>query len=158
MPSLRLANFPDGVAEILDVGEALVHGGEADVGHLVELAQFLHHHFAQAARIDFALAEPISGAAERLNGFAGAQASAELANRMTAMIGAGIVVTAPGRPADSAAYLARIRLDQVNAAFRAAWAAPGRLVHVAHGRAIDGGEARLAEAWAASQRRPVEAP
>ena len=42
--------------------------------------------------------------------------------------------TAPGRPATPPPYLARIRLDEVNAAFRAAWAAPGRLVHVAHDR------------------------
>ena len=69
----------------------------------------------------------------------------------------GIIATAPGRPADTAAYLRRIRLDEVNAAFRAAWAAPGRLVHVAHDRAIEGGEARLADAWAASQQHPVAA-
>jgi zinc protease len=117
-----------------------------------ELRRALLHGFSQA-ELDVAL----SREAERLNGFAGAQASAELANRMTAMIGAGIVVTAPGRPADSAAYLSRIRLDQVNAAFRAAWGAPGRLVHVAHDRAIEGGEARLAEAWAASGRRALPA-
>ncbi|HYI46882.1 MAG TPA: insulinase family protein [Allosphingosinicella sp.] len=116
------------------------------------LRSVLVHGFSQA-ELDIAL----SREAERLNGIAAPQASADLANRMAAMAGAGIIVTAPGRPADSAAYLARIRLDQVNAAFRAAWAAPGRLVHVAHGRAIDGGESRLAEAWAASRRRPVAA-
>ena len=93
---------------------------------------------------------------ERLAALGAPQTSAELANRIAAMAGAGIIVTAPGSPAGSAAYLARIRLDAVNAAFRAAWAAPGRLVHVAHDRAIDGGEARLAEIWAASAARPVE--
>lgn len=117
-----------------------------------ELRRVLLHGFSQA-EFDIAL----SREAERLNGFTAAQTSAELANRITAMTGAGIIVTAPGRPADSAAYLARIRLDEVEAAFRAAWAAPGRLVHVAHHRAIDGGEAGLAEAWTASLRRPVEA-
>jgi hypothetical protein len=76
---------------------------------------------------------------------------------MTAMAGADIIVTSYGRPADSIAYLARIRLEAVNAAFRAAWSAPGRLVHVAHDRAIEGGEARLAEIWAASERRAVAA-
>jgi len=117
-----------------------------------ELRRALQYGFSQA-ELDIAL----SREAERLNGAAAPQTSAELANRMTAMIGAGIIVTAPGRPSDSAAYLARIRLDEVNSAFRAAWAPPGRLVHVAHGRGIDGGEARLADAWAASQRQPVEA-
>jgi len=67
------------------------------------------------------------------------------------------VPTAPGRPADSAAYLARIRLGDVNEALRASWAAPGRLVHVSHDRPIEGGEARLAEIWAASARRPAAA-
>lgn len=117
-----------------------------------ELRRALLHGFSQA-ELDIAL----SREAERLNSAAAPQASAELANRIVAMVGAGVVITAPGRPADGAAYLARIRLDQVNAAFRAAWAAPGRLVHVAHDRAIEGGEARLAEAWAASRRRPVAA-
>lgn len=115
-----------------------------------ELRRALLHGFSQA-ELDVALARE----AERLAGIAAPQTSAELADRMTAMAGAGIVVTAPGRPADSAAYLARIRVDAVNAAFRAAWSAPGRLVHVAHDRAIEGGEARIAEAWAASERRPV---
>ena len=115
-----------------------------------ELRRAILHGFSQA-ELDIAL----SREAERLGAVAAPQTSAELANRITAMVGAGIIVTAPGRPADTAAYLARIRLDAVNATFRAAWAAPGRLVHVAHDRAIEGGEARLAEIWAASQRRPV---
>jgi zinc protease len=115
-----------------------------------ELRRALLHGFGQA-ELDVALARE----AERLGGIAAPRTSAELADRMTAMAGAGIIMTAPGRPADSAAYLARIRLDAVNAAFRAAWSAPGRLVHVAHGRAIEGGEARLAEAWAASEREAV---
>jgi len=117
-----------------------------------ELRRALLHGFSQA-ELDIAL----SREAERLSGSAAPQTSAELANRIAAMAGAGIVPTAPGRPADSAAYLARIRLEAVNAAFRAAWAAPGRLVHVAHDRAVEGGEARLAEAWSASLQRPVAA-
>jgi zinc protease len=115
-----------------------------------ELRRALLHGFNQA-ELDIALARE----AERLNAIVAPQSSAALADRMTAMIGEGIVVTAAGRPADSAAYLARIRLDAVNAAFRAAWAAPGRLIHVSHDRAIEGGEARLAEAWAASAARPL---
>ncbi len=115
-----------------------------------ELRRALLHGFGQA-ELDIAL----SREGERLARLAAPRTSAELADWIIALVGAGIVVTAPGRPADSAAYLARIRLDDVNAAFRAAWAAPGRLVHVSHPRAIEGGEARLAQAWAASQQRPV---
>ena len=117
-----------------------------------ELRRALLHGFSQAE-----LDAHLRFEAERLATLAAPQTSAELANRIAAMAGAGIVVTAPGRPADSAAYLARIRLDAVNAAFRAAWAAPGRLIHVAHDREIAGGEARLAEIWAASAGRPLEA-
>ena len=70
----------------------------------------------------------------------------------------GVVPTAPGPAADTAAYLARIRLDAVNAAFRAAWAPPGRLVHVAHDRPIEGGETMLAQAWAAGAPCPTSTP
>lgn len=86
---------------------------------------------------------------ERLDGFSAPETSSELANRLTEMVGIGIVPTQPARPADTRAYLANIRLDAVNAAFRAAWAAPGRLVHVANDRPIEGGEAALAQVWAA---------
>ena len=70
------------------------------------------------------------------------------------MTGMGVVPTAPGRPQDTRAYLARIRLDAVNAAFRAAWAGPGWRVHVAHDRAIEGGEASLAQIWNATPPCP----
>jgi len=86
---------------------------------------------------------------ERLAAFIAPETSSELANRLTEMIGMGVVPTAPGRTADTQAYLARIRIDAVNAAFRAAWAAPGRLVHVANDRVIEGGEAALARVWGA---------
>src|SRR5688572_3032358 len=55
--NLLLADFADRVPEIVDVGEAAVDGGEADVGDLVELAQLLHHHLAQPAGVDLALAQ-----------------------------------------------------------------------------------------------------
>ena len=60
----------------------------------------------------------------------------------------------PARPEDTRAYLAAIRLDAVNAAFRAAWAAPGRRVHLSHDRPIEGGEAAVAAAWAAAAPCP----
>ena len=102
------------------------------------------------------LAVALEGERQRLAAFAGPETSATIADRLTRMAGLGIVPTIPGSAADTQAYLARIRLEDVNAAFRAAWGAPGRLVHVSHSRAIEGGEAALAEAWAAGAPCPVQ--
>jgi zinc protease len=93
------------------------------------------------------LAVALEGEAQRLAAFAGPETSSAIADRLTRMAGLGIVPTIPGSDADTQAYLARIRLEDVNAAFRAAWSAPGRLVHLTHSRTIEGGEAALAEAW-----------
>lgn len=117
-----------------------------------ELRCALRHGFSQD-ELDIAL----SREAERLAAFTAPETSAALADRLTEMVGRAIVPTAPGRPADTQAYLARIRLDAVNAAFRAAWAPPGRLVHVAHDRPIEGGDAALARAWAAGYPCPAAA-
>jgi zinc protease len=103
------------------------------------------------------LAIALEREAERLAAFTAPETSAEIANRLTAMAGMGVVPTAPGRPSDTAAYLAAIRLDSVDAAFRAAWAAPGRLVHLSHDRPIEGGERAAAEAWAAGAPCPAVA-
>jgi zinc protease len=91
---------------------------------------------------------------ERLAAFRAPETSTAIADRLTEMVGMGVVPTAPGRAEDTRAYIGRIRLDAVNAAFRAAWAAPGRLVHVAHDRPIEGGEAAVARAWAAGAPCP----
>jgi zinc protease len=96
----------------------------------------------------------LSREAERLAAFTAPETSSTLADRLTEMTGMGVVPTAPARPADTAAYLRRIRLDAVNAAFRAAWAAPGRRVHVAHDRPIEGGETAVAAVWAAGAPCP----
>jgi zinc protease len=101
------------------------------------------------------LAVALTGEGERLGALAGPETSREVADRLTRMAGLGIVPTVPGSAADTAAYLARVRLGEVNAAFRAAWAAPGRLVHVSHDRAIEGGEAALAQVWAAGASCPA---
>lgn len=84
---------------------------------------------------------------ERLGAFRGAETSTTLADRLVEMVGMGVVPTAPGRPEDTRAYLAGIRLDQINTAFRAAWAAPGWRVHLAHDRPIEGGEAAVVQTW-----------
>ena len=53
--SLRPLDFLDRVAEIMDILETSINRGKPDVGHLVELVEFLHHHFADLARGDFTL-------------------------------------------------------------------------------------------------------
>ena len=50
-------HFLDGVLEIVHALEAAIDGGETDIGDLVEPAQLPHHHLADAARLDLALAE-----------------------------------------------------------------------------------------------------
>jgi zinc protease len=100
------------------------------------------------------LAIELERESERLAAFRGPEPSSALADRLVEMIGMGVVPTAPARPEDTRAYLARIRLDQVNAAFRAAWAAPGRRVHLSHDRPVEGGEAAVAAAWAAAAPCP----
>ena len=76
--------------------------------------------------------------------------SAALADAIVDAAGRGIVFTEPADPAASAAYLARVRLADVNAAFKAAWASPARLIFVSHDRRIAGGEAAIAGTWHAA--------
>jgi hypothetical protein len=61
-------------------------------------------------------------------------------------VGRGLVFTQPGGPAATAAYLARVRLADVNAAFAAAWAEPP-LIFVTHDRRFPAAEAAIEEAW-----------
>ena len=91
---------------------------------------------------------------ERLAAFRAPETSTAIADRLVEMTGMGVVPTAPGRPEDTRAYLARVRLEAVNAAFRAAWAAPGWRVHLAHDRPIEGGEAALSRVWNATPPCP----
>jgi zinc protease len=102
------------------------------------------------------LAIELERESERLGAFDAPEASNVLADRLVEMTGRGVVPTAPARPEDIRAYLAQIRLDAVNAAFRAAWAAPGRRVHLSHDRPIEGGEAAMAAAWATAAPCPPQ--
>src|SRR6266567_731287 len=56
-PWRRRLDFFQRVAKIGRVLEAAVDGGEADVRDLVELVELAHHHFADLARWNFALAQ-----------------------------------------------------------------------------------------------------
>src|SRR5512135_1506175 len=50
-------DLQDGVAEIVDALEVLVHRGKADVGDVVHFLELAHHQFADGARLDLALAQ-----------------------------------------------------------------------------------------------------
>jgi zinc protease len=64
------------------------------------------------------------------------QASTALADAIVDAAGRGIIYTGPGDPAATEAWLAGIKLDDVNAAFRAIWQHPERLTFVSHNEAI----------------------
>lgn len=71
--------------------------------------------------------------------------SSALADTLADAVGRGILFTEPGDGSATDAYLARVRLADVNAAFRSAWAGPSRLLFVSHDRAF--AEAEIAAAW-----------
>lgn len=118
-----------------------------------ELRRILSFGFTQAE-----LDEQLRIERERLATLAQDRRSAALADTMVAMLETGTIFTRPQEGPAAAAYLAQIRLADVDAAFRAAWARPGRLIHLSSDEAIAGGEAALAAAWAQSARVAVAAP
>jgi hypothetical protein len=65
-----------------------------------------------------------------------------------------IVFTEPADPAATLDYLSRVRLGDVNAAFRSAWAVSGWLVFVSHNRRVAGGDAAIAQALAGAENAP----
>ena len=70
-----------------------------------------------------------------------------LADAIVDAVGRGLVFTVPGDGAAHAAYLARVQLAELNAAFRSAWTSPARLVFVSHARRVPGGEQAILAAW-----------
>jgi zinc protease len=111
-----------------------------------ELRRALDEGFSQAE-----LAEQLDAGRRSLAASAAPRTNAALADAIVDSVERRFVFTAPGSPVAAAAYLDRIRLDAVNAAFRAAWASPARLIFVSHDRRIPGGEAAIAAAWTASR-------
>jgi zinc protease len=73
--------------------------------------------------------------------------SAQLADAIADAVNRRIVFTAPADPAGVDAYLDRVRLLDVNAAFRSVWAGPGPLIFLSHNRRIPDAEATILSAW-----------
>lgn len=110
------------------------------------LSQALVAGFTQA-ELDVELAS----AARALTAAAGPRSRSALADALVDAAARGIVFTAPADPTASLAYLARVRLADVDRAFAAAWAGPeaggARSIFVSHDRAIVGDDAAILDAW-----------
>jgi zinc protease len=86
------------------------------------------------------------------------QTSSALADAIVDAVGRGLVFTEPGDQAATVAYLARVRLTDVNAAFRAAWGKPDRLIFVSHDRSIARSEAAIRAAWDSGFNARADSP
>lgn len=69
--------------------------------------------------------------------------AAALADGIADAVGRNILFTAPADPRGAETYLAGVRLDAVDAAFRRAWGRDGRLIFVAHDRDIPNASAQI---------------
>lgn len=87
-----------------------------------------------------------------LGGAASPRSNAALADALIDAAARGIVFTAPAGPEADAAYLARVRLADVDRAFRAAWASSSRLIFVTHDRPVPDAGAAIVAAWNDGQR------
>jgi zinc protease len=118
-----------------------------------ELRRALAEGFSQAE-----LDEQIAATGRGLARNSRPRTSTALADAIVDAVGRGLIFTQPGDPAASAAYVRRVRLADVNAAFRSAWGKPNRLILLAHDRAIAGGEPAVREAWDRAFNAPRPTP
>jgi zinc protease len=107
-----------------------------------ELARVRAEGFSQAE-----LDQQIAASRRALVRDAAPRTSTALADAIIDAVNRRIVFTQPADPAGTDAYLAQVRLADVNAAFRALWNDQTRLLFVSHGRSIPNGEAAVLAAW-----------
>jgi zinc protease len=112
-----------------------------------ELHRALEQGFSQS-ELTTQLAESRSALSEA----AAPRTSRALADELVDAIGRGIVFTERADSSATAAYLAGVKLADVNAAFRASWGNPSKLVFVSHNRQTPNAEAAIAAAWDDGQR------
>lgn len=117
-----------------------------------ELAHALAGGFSQAE-----LDAQLAAARAALARGTGVATSSAAADAIVDAINRGLVFTNPGDPAAALVYLASVRLDAVNAAFRGAWSNPGRLIFVAHNARITDAEAATATEWTRSLQHARDA-
>ena len=115
----------------------------------IELRRALDGGFTQSE-----LDEQLAATRRALVRDAAPRSSSTLADAITDAVGRNIVFTEPADASATEAYLARVRLSDVNAAFRAAWA-PERLIFVSHNRRIPDADAAITAAWAGNTGNSV---
>jgi zinc protease len=120
--------------------------GAALRGGALELRRALDGGFTQAE-----LDEQLAASRRALAGGSAPRTSPALADAIVDAVGRGLVFTRPGDPKAADAYLAGVRLADVNAAFRSAWASPNRLIFVSHNRPIAKARQAIEAVWAQSQ-------
>lgn len=102
------------------------------------------------------LDDQIAASRRALSRAAAPTSSPALADALVDAVNRRIVFTEPADPAGTEAYLDRVRLDDVNAAFDAAWRTSEPLVFVSHNRRIpEASEGILAE-WRSATLGPRE--
>jgi zinc protease len=114
-------------------------------GGAAELRRALAEGFSQAE-----LDEQLAASRRALADAAAPRTSSALADAIVDAVGRGLVFTEPAGASATEAYLARLSLADLNAAFRAAWS-PARLIFVSHDRRIPNAEAAVAAIWAESE-------
>lgn len=77
--------------------------------------------------------------------------SKALADAIVDAVGRDLVYTERGDGSATDAYLTRVRLTDVNAAFRKAWMGRGRLIFVSHDQKIADAEAEIAAGWSGAR-------
>jgi zinc protease len=122
------------------------------VAAAAELRRALQHGFQQSE-----LDEQLALTSAVLRQAAVPRTNAALADAIIDAVGRGLVFTQPGPPEATAAYLARLRLSDVNAAFAAAWAEPP-LIFVTHNRRFPAAEAAIEGAWKESLESAARDP
>jgi zinc protease len=106
----------------------------------LELGRVLAQGFSEAE-----FAEQLGVSRSALAHAAAPRTTPALADAIVDAAARGIVFTVPADPAAASAYLARLRLDDVNAAFRSAWSRNGRHIFLSHNRRVR--EEEVARAW-----------
>lgn len=111
--------------------------------------------FGRALREGFSQAEldrQLAASGRALAADAAPRTSRALADGIVDATGRGIVFTAPADRGGNEAYLARVRPEHVDAALRAAWASPTRLIFVTHKRPISNAAESITAAWTEAVR------
>jgi zinc protease len=111
-------------------------------GAALELRRAIDHGFSRAE-----LDEQLGLTRAALVRSTAPQASGAQADAIVDSVGRALIFTEAADPAATAVYLARVRLDQVNAVFAGAWGQADHMLFVTHDRRFPAAEAAIAATW-----------